>query len=327
MKKNSIILLIIAIALLFSMLLHFNYQVQAQANFYGKGGFTPTPINSQIAGKGDIAAAEHILQVIDSNLIAAPSYSFYSHGSGGASSSFMDMKGELDYGIIFIKDNGALYLQSGACVTRLTSNAGDKLSQAVKGVIDQAERHYSPDGSTFYVQKVRGFKAKTRVFNNFPYSVANYGAGKVEVAKKGDYARKQCVKKDIFEFSNIVMDSSTIDPASVKISYKDGLYKLSYEINLKDAASRDKATQYARSFLRNVANSDDLQFKVFKVYLEVWENGLIKKCCREESWTGTLKLPMGVKPQGTTKSSNCFYYTFNPKNCKIKGKVDISWAK
>jgi len=324
MKKNSIILLIIAIALVFSMLLHFNYLIPAHA--YSKTSFAPIPINHKIAQKGDIAAVEHILQVIDSNLIAAPSYSFYSRGGGGASSSFMDMNGRLEYGLVFIKDNGALYLQSGAYVSDLTSSAGEKLSKAVRGVIDQAERHYSPDGKVFYTQKVRGFKAKTKVFNSFPYSSANYGASKLQVANRQDYISNQCIKNDIFEFSNMVMDKSTIDPNSIKIVHKDGVYKLSYQLNLNDVHARDKATQYARSFLRNIANSDDLQFKVFKVYIEVSDNGLIKKCCREESWTGTLKLPMGLRPVGTTRSRNCFNYTFNPKACKIKGRIDTSWA-
>lgn len=334
MKKKSILLLIVAIAFMLSMIMHFTYAHAQVTNNdslvaqYSKSSFAPTPINFEIAKKSDAVAVEHILQVVDKNLIASPSYYYYSRGGGGASSSFMDMKGELDYGLIFIKDNGALYLQSGACVTHLSSSAGAKLSQAVRGVIDQAERHYSPDGKNFYVQRVRGFKAKSKVFNSFPYSNANFGGGKLEIMNKEQYKRNQNNKNDIFELSNIVMDRTTIDPNSVKISYKDGLYKVSYQINLKDTHARDRATGLARTKLRKVANSDDLEFKVFKVYLEVEENGLIKKCCREESWTGTIKLPIGVRPQGTSQSSNCFYFSFNPQECSIKGRgIDTGWAK
>jgi hypothetical protein len=329
-NRSSIILAILALILMLSAFMHTEsaYALPAAKPKKHDFGFTPTPIDKSIADKGDARAAEHILQVVDANLSAAPHYSFYSRGGGSAVSSFMDMSGELEYGIIFLKDNGAMYMQSGAHVTRLSSSAGEKLSNAVKGVIDQAERHYSPDGKTFYIQRVKGFKAKTKVFDRFPYSASNFSASKVEEMTKEEYCRSQCVRKDIFELSNIVMDASTIDPASVKLDRKDNLYRLSFSINLDDAGIREKATRYARGFLRSISNSDDLQFKVFKVYMEVYENGLIKKYTREESWGGTLKLGMGFRPDGVSKSANSFHFTFDPVKCKIKGNgIDTSWIK
>src|SRR5690554_1724823 len=111
--KNRKIILIIILTLVFmmSLLLHFEYAYALAPKDIrlpkeiGTTKFTPVAIDSEIAKGGGVAAAEHILEVIDKNLQQVPSYSFYSRGSGSASSPFMDMKGKLDYGIIFLKDN------------------------------------------------------------------------------------------------------------------------------------------------------------------------------------------------------------------------------
>lgn len=295
---------------------------------YDNVNFDATPINAENVASKDVSAALHILDVVDKNLKAANNVAYASTGSGTASSSLMNMSGALDYGIIFIKDNGAFYLQSAADVTDVNSNAGATFSKLTKGLLDQAERRYSPDGKTVFVQKVKGKKGNAKVFNSFPFCSADYNQGKIKKYSLQEYYNKEYIKSDFSETSNLVFSKNTIAPESIKLDYKDGLYKLSFDLNLKSKGARDEATKFARPMLREMTDSKDLEFNVFKVDVEVWDSGLVRKYTREESWEGHLELPLNLKPKGLSQSTASIYYSWDPANCSIKGnKIDLSWAK
>ena len=338
-KKTLKIFIIIMIAIVSASLMTGFYQEKACAlgkeinykNYgvrYDNVGFTLTPIDKTKMEKKDVTAALHLLDVVNKNLANADYFAFCSTGYGTARSSLMSMSGSLDYGVIYIKDGKSMYYQSAADVVEFNSSAGSRLSNLTQGLLDRAERKYSPDGKTFYVQKVKGNKAKIKVLNKYPFSDADYNVGETQKLSLNEFKKQEYVAANVNELTNMLFTKDTILDKSVAINYSGGIYRLAFTVDLSNNTLRDKATKYARGMLRDLVESNDLEFNHFRVNLEVWDNGLVRKFTREESWKGTINLPLNLKPEGISKSSAAIWYNWNPADCKIKdNKIDLSWAK
>ena len=72
---------------------------------------------------------------------------------------------------------------------------------------------------------------------------------------------------------------------------------------LVEGAGHDDCVQTARRYLRDSANSTDLEYQRFDVRLEVWENGFFKMMHDEEIWAGTSKNETFNLEAKTTSSS------------------------
>lgn len=290
-------------------------------------GFTVTPINAEIAQGNDVAAALHLLDVVHANMLAADYLASASVGGGSASSSLFDMCGSLQFGDIYIRDNGAFYSQSVARVTEANSSSPVDLLKLAQALLDQSDRKYSPDGETFYVQKAKGSKAVCRMIEDYPFGSSDFSTGSVEVFTLAQYMEEEFIYRDYRELSNFVFTADTILADSVSITYEDGLYTLNFEVNLEDTSARDIATEYARANMREAATSTDLEYALYKVTLEIWDNGLIRKYTKEESWAATLSIGP-LKPNGASHSITSIYYSWDPADCTFSGNnIDISWAQ
>lgn len=83
---------------------------------------------------------------------------------------------------------------------------------------------------------------------------------------------------------------------------------------LIEGEGHDGCVQTARRYLRDSANSTDLEYQRFDVRLEVWENGFIKMMHDEEIWAGKAKNETTGLAADTTSTSwyeSIIYYDFN----------------
>ena len=82
---------------------------------------------------------------------------------------------------------------------------------------------------------------------------------------------------------------------------------------LIEGEGHDACVQTARKYLRDSANSTDLEYQRFDVRLEVWENGFFKMMHDEEIWAGTAEgvggLTAYIKSTGWCESVT--YYDFS----------------
>jgi len=292
--------------------------------------FANTEITSSIAqGEDKIAAALHLITVAENNVIAADYLASASVGDGTASSSLFDMSGALQFGDIYVRDNGKFYSQSVARVTEATTSFPANLLTAAQALLDQSDRKYSADGQTFYVQKVKGTKATARMIKDYPYGTSTFERGELEVFDLDGYKAEEYIRTDYRELSNFVFAEDTIKEDSIEISYDDesGLYTLYFEVDLENEAAREKATEHSRANMREASNSDDLEYAIYNVTIEVYENGLIRKFTREESWEATLNV-LGLKPHGSSHSETSVFYSWDPADCTFEvNNIDTSWAK
>lgn len=289
--------------------------------------FNRTSIDPTIAAGNDINAILHFLEVIDANLIAANYLASASTGGGTASSSLFSMEGALEFGDIYVRENGAFYSQSVARVTRADSTSPVNLLSLAQALLDQADRKYSADGQTFYVQKVNGNRAVARMIEDYPYGSAAFSAGKLEVLELNEYKEAQYVKNTVGELSHFVFAEDTILHDTINIQYANGLYEFTFDVNLEDEAAREKATEFARANMREASSSDDLEYGLFRVTIEMYDNGLIAKYTKEESWLATLSVGP-LSPNGASHSSTSIYYSWDPADCTFAvNNIDISWAQ
>ena len=294
---------------------------------YDDVGFERTPIDMEIAqGEDDIEAILHILDVIEANLIAADYLASASVGGGSASSSMFDMRGSLDFADIYCRDNGAFYSQSIARVTEASSSVSDSILGAAQAM-GQADRKYSADGETFYVQKVKGNKANAKMIRDYPFGTSTFNKGDLEKLSLSKYKEKEYIRSDYRELTNFVINRDTIKADTAEISYEEGMFTLYFEIDLENKEARDTATEYARANMREASSSNDLEYAIYNVTIEVYDNGLIRKYTKEESWEATLKI-LFWSPHGASLSETSVYYSWDPADCSFSANgIDVSWAK
>ena len=81
---------------------------------------------------------------------------------------------------------------------------------------------------------------------------------------------------------------------------------------LIEGEGHDDCVRTARKYLRDSANSLDLEYLQFDVTLEVWTNGYFKKMHDEEQWAGSADSPIGAtETKSTSWYESITYYNFN----------------
>jgi hypothetical protein len=302
---------------------------------YDDVSFSATPISASEVAGGGVDAALYILSVIDANLLAANYLASASVGGGSATSGLFELEGSLQFGDTYVRDNGAFYSQCVARVTSASSSAPFNVLNLAQVLLDQSDRKYSADGQTFYVQKAAGSGAECRMIEDYPYGTSNFASGEKETLTLEEYMDAEYTKYDYRELTHFVFTADTILSDSVTLTYNEGLYTLDFTVNLDGETivadgktARDIATEHARANMREAATSNDLEYGLFKVTIEVYDNGMIASYTKEESWEATLTLISGVlEPSGSSHSVTTVYYSWDPADCTFEGNnIDISWA-
>lgn len=319
-RFNVILIIITSFNFLygFSNINDFSYLSYNQR--FDEVSFKNKKIDYYIVSKKDINAILYILDIAEYNLTNSDTMSYITFCNGHANTNILDMKGSLEYKSILIKDNNRFYQECYSKVISVDSRNNSDILDLTKSILDKASKRYSPDGNNVYVKDVNGIKAKVKQKNSYPYGTADYTKSKTTRYNLNEYKRKEYIRSDIYELTNIVINKDTVSNKSIKINYKNGLYKISFEINLKDKNKRDIATKFAKQNLRDKAHSKDIEYNRYRIEFEIYDNGLIKKFTRYESLSGTLSLGL-FNPKGSAQSQTVCYYNWNPKFCNCKAMI------
>ena len=128
---------------------------------------------------------------------------------------------------------------------------------------------------------------------------------KIKTYKKADFYENGFYREDPREITNFLITKDTIvlkplEDGQKHIEYdaEKKLYTLRFSL-LIEGEGHDECVEIARSYLRNSAKSDDLEYKKFDVTLEIWDNGYLKRMHDEEEWLGSAS--------GATTSSKSWY--------------------
>ena len=82
-----------------------------------------------------------------------------------------------------------------------------------------------------------------------------------------------------------------------------GYYVCRFSLRYLNDACVDKS----RAYLRESANSDDLEYAQYDVILEVWENGYLKRLYDDEKWSGQVNAPKATTTSTSWYEISMFY--------------------
>ena len=112
------------------------------------------------------------------------------------------------------------------------------------------------------------------------------------------------ITADAIVLKELKEGESYIELVEVKDSMDYYLCRFSLDVNNKDCVD------LARTYLRDSAKSDDLEYGYFDVVLEVWVNGYLKQMHDDEKWEGTLN-SSGTKTSSTSWYETLVYYDYD----------------
>jgi hypothetical protein len=276
--------------------------------------FSVTPIDSAIAlGADKLTAMEHLLTVIDTNLENADHYASFSDGSGEAFTG--GMGGTMTVRSMFIKNDSSFYYEIAGRLIECEPAVGKDAAQIM---LNQCRREGSSDMVTFYLQEP-GNAGSPTLIDAFPGFTNTFPSNTdVESFDEEGYMTDRNIKERVGEFTNFTFSRDTVLESSVNITHDDefGFYTLQFSLNLDDTAARDLATDFPRKSLRTVAQSDDIEYSVYDMTIEVWDSGLIRKLNSEESWSGSITV-LWFTLEGSSHSLNTVYYSWDPEDCVL----------
>jgi hypothetical protein len=278
-------------------------------------------------GSDTMAALLHLFTVAEHNYYRAKHVARISLGEGSASAEDI-LSGKMAVRSFMVRDGDRVYSQTVGRVYEGT----EALLSAARMVLDQGKRtltvNFRTDNEITYKQEPKNSGDPDIQVEDFPYARCNFNKDKVKTIDKNTPDEDDFSLKYKGELTNFKIDSSTIVDGSYSVEYMDDddIYKIVFEVDV----ANDKAVERPRASLRKSANSDDLQYKKYKVIMELWDNGLIRTYKTEESWEGTLKLIGNKGLNGKSESTNVDYYSWDRDDANIdeyvkEGILSIDW--
>lgn len=285
-------------------------------------GFNVMGIDATIAkGEDKIAAMEHLLLVAETNWDNADHVAKISSGSGEAYTG--GMGGKMTVRSLYLRNNDSFYYQTAGRITEAEPAAGLSAAQAM---LDQGRREYSPDMVTFYQQEP-GSKGTPTMTETFPYFTCDYTKKALQTFDEEGWKQERNVKDKIGEFTSFIFNGDTVKHDSVEVTYNETFkyYTLYFELNLEDETARDLATEFPRATLRKIANSNNIEYSLYKFTMEIWDNGLIRSIATEESWSGQISVWI-MTLNGSSASTNKDYFSWDPDDSSYENNnIDLSW--
>lgn len=286
-------------------------------------GFEVMDIEDSIAkGSDKMAAFVHLMEVAETNWDSADYLAKFTDGSGEAYTG--KIGGKMTGRSLYLRNPSSFYYIFGSMLTESNPKEGLPAAQAM---LNQCRREYSSDMKTFYQQEPKN-NGKPTISYEFPFFSCDYTKAKVESFNAEEWKIKRENKDKIGEFTSFVFDEQTVLADSISIEYKEeyGYYTLYFELNLEDKEARDRATEFPRKILRDIAQSNDIEYRVYNLTMEIWDNGLIRSIETEESWEGSIKVWILPTLHGSSSSSTKDYYSWDPKDCEYASYgLDIDW--
>lgn len=295
--------------------------------------FDVIPIDSTIAkGADQLAAVIYLMGIAESNYFNADYLAKVSLGGGSAIAA--GLTGKMTVRSLSIREGDTSYSQS---IGRVYEGDPQGLLGAAQMLLDQGKRTYTincgdEDEEVSYRQEPKN-KGNPAMTDTFPFATCNFAAADLEtIDKEHPDEENDFHLKYNGELTNFVISTDSILPESYSVVFDDekGCYTVIFEIDVRTQDSRNAYTDRPRASLRKSATSSDLEFKKYKVTMEMWDNGLIKTYSTEEEWEATLELTSFIKPNGASESKSTDYYSYDEDDCEIEdyveeGFISLDW--
>lgn len=276
-----------------------------------------------INGADKVAALEHMLNVAITNYDNADHVAKIAMGSGEAFTG--GMGGKMTVRSIYMRNDVSYYYQIAGLITEASPSEGLSAAQIM---LNQERREYTADGVTFYQQEPTNNKGKPAMITDYPYMTCDYSKGTLQNFDLEAFKVERNIKEDVGEFTSFVFNGDTISEDTIEITFDEefGIYTLKYSLNLADETARNTATEFPRTALREISNSDNIEYKKYDVTMEIWDSGLIRSYATDESWEGSITVWV-IHLDGSSTSYNKDYYSWDPDDCDYAGNgIDVAWA-
>ncbi len=213
----------------------------------------------------------------------------------------------------YLRNGTSFYSQSAGEVT--SANVGTVIPNATKvarNMLDQLNRTYTDDMQTFYREKAADGEAAKRpnvsASDKFPYVSADFGDCDSETFNMEQWMVEARILEEEGELTNFAFVPEAIKNAAIFYNADEKFYRIDFEL---DTSNKNEAYNNVvakpRDGLREASTSDDLDYVVYKLSLEVWDNGYIRSISSTENWEATLKISF-IKLKGVSDSQNITKY-------------------
>ncbi len=272
-----------------------------------------------------LESASYLYQLANENVHKVAFSASVSEGRGFADVVYegaLDLRGDMEVREYNCNVGATKFYEGYGYVMTGTDKKSGKESSllgVVRGLLNYADRTYSPDGTVFYKQNKGGLD------NN---SVANFTPGEGgyinwDKAGKGKkYNDKQWVSsgegkinKHYQDIDNANILAEYIQEASITHNDQEGYYEVFIKVDPKS-----DALNLGREGLRKSTGSSDLDYVFHEVTMQIWDCGLMRYYHTYNSWEATI-----VLFHGTSKNKYYRYFTYNQDNVSKLSVTDLSW--
>ena len=228
-----------------------------------------------------------------------------------------------------VQANGEYYYQKGAKLMEVTMGKKD----VIEKVLDKQERAYCSadkktcravtlsgstaqvDGDSFstYIPflKLGSRYKKDRLLDEFKatYTYDEFAAATF-ISEGGD-----CKEINNFKYAST---DSIREVQSFTYDAKEGYYDITVVVEVTDEAT----VSASREYLRQSADSKDLEYKKYVLNVKIWDNGYIRSFRDEEEWAGNATIIGSIKGESSSETwyEAAFYYDY--KSLTNDGIVD-----
>ncbi|NCA66933.1 MAG: hypothetical protein EOM87_02595 [Clostridia bacterium] len=268
------------------------------------------------------AAVLCLFYAADRIQLAADTLFKISDGSGYAKSG---AEGNMTVRGFYFRSGSSFYSQTAGQIT--SANVGSLIPNATnvaRNMLDQLGRTYTPDMETFYRQKAEDGKGANKpnvaAYDHFPYVSADYSKCKAEEFTLEQWRTKDRILNTVGELSNFAFNVNAIKDAEISLNEEEHFYRIEFALDTGNKGTDyDDVVNFAREGLREASTSDNLDYVIYNVTLEIWDNGYIRTFSSVENWEATLKI-YGLKLDGVSDSSNTTSYYWDWE--EIKDVID-----
>ncbi|NCA66922.1 MAG: hypothetical protein EOM87_02535 [Clostridia bacterium] len=271
---------------------------------YGYNDIEIETVDNNIAmGDNKEEALLYLVELAKSNLVLLPYASKIAVAEGKTTAGKLGYVNMIASSIFIAKEN-SWYFQS---ISKFNEAKPDMLLPIMQPVLDKAERHFSEDSQSVFVQNI-GKKGNICAQENFPYNTCDFSkasGSEYAIADTTDY------RNDFNNISTFVINNETIVSEGIKVSRNSNYYVVEFELDLSTEQAKEMATAIQRDYLRQLSKLPSLNYEKIEIALEIWDNGLPKSMTVLETWKGQMTIfliELTIDSVNTTKH----YYSYHP---------------
>lgn len=257
-----------------------------------------------------IESAAYLFNLGKENREKIDYFATYTAGNGHSDvTAGIKVRANMEVRDITIKDGISYYTSTMEVLTKaveVKSGNNSILAPMLAKVLEYANRTYTPDGKTFYVQN-KGERNEDSL-NTFPKpeSLKFKDGSDIEKYTQEQWYSLKHIKDNYLEISNEDITKDSISSASIE--KKNGYYRVNMNINVDT-----DALKLGEAALNDKAKTDNIKYKSYNVIMDIWNSGALKFYATKYSWAGTML----KKFEGEAENVNYKYYTYKKDEVKV----------